>query len=432
MGVDGVVAVVHGGVDLEHLPHHVRVQAHAPDAVVLHQIGGGVVDGEAVEGGGIPHVSDGADAVEDEIGQQRQGAHTQQQERGHEPPVPERQEHHHRQRQADPAGAGEGQADGRQAHRQGKQGQHLPPPALGVEEQGQEEGREHGQHLGEVIGVVKKGVDPPGHSGVEDGVLEGGHYLHPLPALVTAVQGSHGDPGHGDDHQGLELSHLLHRAHHQQHHQEAAGVEQEVAQAHGGGQGAHQPVTDKAHKEQVPGAQPVQLQPVLGAGRTAQKEQRGHRHRPGHVVEVVPNPVGGHQHHQQEQAQEHIGLSPQGRAEAEHQAAVPQPLPHPVEPLGEGAGQVDQGGEDAAGEALRPAGHHGPVPPDKAAQGAPPGQGLGAALQRVQEAAQAAPLPAAAQAGPKGGKKPQQQTVLCDGHKQAAPIFRGYLAQASS
>lgn len=88
MSVDGVIAIQHGGIELEDLLHHVGAQAHAPHAVVPDDVGGFPIDGEAVLEGAVFHsYADGEDAVHDAFGQEGQSGQPQHDEGGQEPPI---------------------------------------------------------------------------------------------------------------------------------------------------------------------------------------------------------------------------------------------------------------------------------------------------------------------------------------------------------
>ena len=414
MGVDGVVAVEHGGVVVKDLLHHVAAQAHAPPPVVAHQVSGGLVDGEAVAGGAVLHVADGEDAVVDALGQEGDGAYPHHDHQGDKAPVLQGHKDHHRQRQANPAGAGERVPHCQQTGAQGGHRQQLPPPALGVEEQREIQGDKHGQQLGEVVGVVEEGVDAPGHIGVERHVLLGGHHVHPNIALVTAVQGGHRDAQHRQHRHGLELLVLAHRAHQHQHQQEPGDVEREEPHGVPGGQGGDQGVADEAHIQGHIGPQPVQLQPVLGPRGAAQDEQGGHPHRAQQAEGVFPQGVGGHEHHQHQQPQKDEAGPAHGGEEAEGQAAVPHPPARLVDPFDQGAGQVDDGREQAAGQAVGPGLRQRALPPDHLADPAARHAAADSQADPGEHPAGDAPRPAVRQHGPDGQDKAHKGAVLRD------------------
>ena len=323
MGVGGGVAVKHGGVVGKGFFQHVGAQAHAPYPVILHQIGGGLVNGKAVLGGGVLCVADGEDAVIDGGGQEGNGAHAQHQHHRNQLPVHQSDEHAGRQRQTDPAGAGIGLADGHDAGGQHHQAGQPPLPAFGAEQQAHIQGDEHDQQLREVVGVVKQGVDPSGHSLVQRHILEGGHDFHAHIALIAAVNSGHGDARHGQTDGQAELVQTLHGIDRHQRQQERGGVEQEEADGKGRGQAAHQREEDAQQVEQHVWAEHIHIQTALGFRGAAQDEQRRHRHGAQEAVGVVPKAVGGRQHGKHKEAQEEKRGAAPGGQPPENEAAVP-------------------------------------------------------------------------------------------------------------
>ena len=332
MGVDGVVSVIESGIVEEHPAGHVTAQAHAGNAVILQQPCGVLVDGDAVPGGGILHVADGEDAVEDAPGQEGNGTPPYHQHSGKEPPVHQRQEDYRRQGQSQPTGTGVGHADGGGAQTQGDQAAQPSPPTPGVERQGSHEGEEHHQHLSKVIGVIKKGVDAPGHVLVKGHVLLGGHHLHPDIALVTAVEGSRRQTDPRQDQEGLELTVFPHSAHRHHRQQEAGQVKEEEPQGQAPAEGAHQTQGNKHRVKGEVGAKPAHLQappPVRAANAIEGKD--GHRRQK--AVNIVPCLVGRDQHPQGKQPHQGGGGPAKSGEAPEGQAPIPQTAEGPVKPL---------------------------------------------------------------------------------------------------
>ena len=338
--MDGEAAVKHGRVGVEGLLHHVGAQSHALVPVVVHQVPGRIIDGKAVPGGGVLQIADGEDPVIDGLRQEGDGAQAGHQHHRHQAPVLQGDEHAHRQGQADPARAGVGQADGRQTGQQRHKGPEFSTPGLSGHQNAQIQRDEHDQKLREVIGVIKEGVDPPGHAVVDGHILLGGHDLHAHIALIAAVQGGHRDSGHRQRHHQPELLIPLHRADHQHHDEEGDHMEREEAHGQAGRQTGRQRAADAQEIEEHIGPEDGALQMVLGPGCAPHHKEGGHAHRAQQAVGIVPDLVGGDQHHQQEEAHQEEAGPAHGGEGTEYQASVPHALPHPVDPPDQGTGQV--------------------------------------------------------------------------------------------
>ena len=204
----------------------------------------------------------------------------------------------------------------------------------------------------------------------------------------------------------------MHRADHQQDDQEGGQMEGKEAQGQVGGQGAHQGNAEEGHVDGEIGPLGVQLQLVPGAGGTAHHKQAGEGHRPHQAVEVVPPLMGGHEHDHHEQAQEQEGAAPQCTHQAAEQAAVPHPLPRPVGGLEDGAGDVDDGGKQAAGDTPRPGPGYASLPPHKVPDGAAVGLADGPVLEPVAGPAQHAVGRRVFQAQPDSQEKADKEAAF--------------------
>ena len=292
---------------------------------------------------------------------------------------------------------------------------------MGVEEEGQIQWQQHHQLLGEVVGVVKDGIDSAGHTGVDGHILLRGHHLHADISLVAAVNGGDRDTQHRQSHHQLKLLIFPHGAYHQQHQQEGGNVEGKEAHGQAGRDGPGQGNADKGHIEAHVGPQGVQLQPILGPGSAADDEQAGDRNRAQQAIGVVPHLMGGHQHHQHEQAQEEESGPANGAQEAAEQAAVPYRAADLVEPLTDGTGDVDDSGEQPVNQAVRPGLWDDSLPPDKAEENAPPQLPGEPPLQaRAGPSGQTA-RPGLPESQPEGQEKAKKQAVFCDRHQVFTP-----------
>ena len=189
-------------------------------------------------------------------------------------------------------------------------------------------------------------------------------------------------------------------------------MEGKEAQGHMGGQGAHRSDADKGHINGEIGPLCVQLQLSPGSRGAAHHKQTGEGHHPHQAVDVIPLLVGGHKHNHHEQAQEQEGCAPQGSHQAAEEAAVPHPPPRPVGGLEDGAGDVDDGGKQAAGDAARPGFGDLPLPPDKVPDGAALGLAHHPALEPVTGPAQHAVGRRVFQAQPDGQEKADKEAAF--------------------
>ena len=208
------------------------------------------------------------------------------------------------------------------AHNEDAAGDQPAVQTPGAEDQRNHQGQEQQQHLAEGVGVVKKGLHPSGHPGVDLQIHIGAVDLHPLDALIHAVQGGHQHAYRAAGGQPFQILRAADGADRHQHAESGGDMVEQKPQGQGGrvGEGcaqegrAEQNHRVKAHRRHV---QP-EVRVAHGPG-VEQHQQQGEAHE---AVRVVPVGEGDDPQQHDEPGLGHGGLMTHGEGQPGEEAVL--------------------------------------------------------------------------------------------------------------